>query len=107
MAGKAAAPGTAVLLVTANVGSLFDDVSALAAPAPALSPGPGDPDLSLGIQTQSPGTRTLSPGTRALNPAGTTLRPRTADPSAPSSAWNPESWSPRPASKLHRRSPSP
>uniref|UniRef100_A0A8I5NWC1 inositol-polyphosphate 5-phosphatase n=1 Tax=Papio anubis TaxID=9555 RepID=A0A8I5NWC1_PAPAN len=26
MAGKAAAPGTAVLLVTANVGSLFDDV---------------------------------------------------------------------------------
>lgn len=28
MAGKAAAPGTAVLLVTANVGSLFDDVSA-------------------------------------------------------------------------------
>lgn len=28
MTGKAAAPGTAVLLVTANVGSLFDDVSA-------------------------------------------------------------------------------
>lgn len=49
MAGKAAAPGTAVLLVTANVGSLFDDVSALAALDPALNPGPRDPDLSLGI----------------------------------------------------------
>lgn len=35
MAGKAAAPSTAVLLVTANVGSLFDDVSATAARAPA------------------------------------------------------------------------
>lgn len=51
MAGKAAAPGTAVLLVTANVGSLFDDVSALAALDPALSPGLRDPDLSLGIET--------------------------------------------------------
>lgn len=36
MAGKAAAPGTAVLLVTANVGSLFDDVS--------FAPDPGPPD---------------------------------------------------------------
>lgn len=34
MAGKAAAPSTAVLLVTANVGSLFDDVSASAARDP-------------------------------------------------------------------------
>lgn len=47
MAGKAAAPGTAVLLVTANVGSLFDDVS--------VAPDPG---------SRTPGPRTLSPGTR-------------------------------------------
>lgn len=42
MAGKAAAPSTAVLLVTANVGSLFDDVSATAArdPAPDSEPRP-------------------------------------------------------------------
>ena len=39
MAGKAAAPGTAVLLVTANVGSLFDDVSA----APDAGPWTPDP----------------------------------------------------------------
>lgn len=45
MAGKAAASGTAVLLVTANVGSLFDDVSAAARPTRprALDPGPWDP----------------------------------------------------------------
>lgn len=40
MAGKAAAPGTAVLLVTANVGSLFDDVSA----APDAAPWTPDPE---------------------------------------------------------------
>lgn len=40
MAGKAAAPGTAVLLVTANVGSLFDDVSAAAARGPDIEPRP-------------------------------------------------------------------
>lgn len=51
MAGKAAAPSTAVLLVTANVGSLFDDVSATAARDPAPSPGTPDPGpiLSPGI----------------------------------------------------------
>lgn len=50
--GQAAAPGTAVLLVTANVGSLFDDM-------PSVAPDPG---------SRTPGPRTLSPGTRISVP---------------------------------------
>lgn len=52
MAGKAAAPGTAVLLVTANVGSLFDDVSA----APSVGRGGYGPGVSQPGTLSSPFT---------------------------------------------------
>lgn len=92
MAGKVAAPGTAVLLVTANVGSLFDDVSAPRR-RQAPTPSPGPPTLTPGSQTPSPGPWTLN--LQTSRPQTLILVPRTPDSCPDSQVWEPRPLDPQ------------